>query len=80
MLKSVNGEIRRAGYQILGTRDVPYVYENCGPTAQKAMPGFVQVLIKRPADVQAGRPFEDALYHLRRTLEKDLLGRRICHR
>ncbi|MEK1336495.1 glutamate synthase large subunit [Limosilactobacillus fermentum] len=70
MLKSVNGEIRRAGYQILGTRDVPYVYENCGPTAQKAMPGFVQVLIKRPADVQAGRPFEDALYYLRRTLEK----------
>ncbi|WP_057743287.1 glutamate synthase large subunit [Liquorilactobacillus capillatus] len=70
MLMAVTGEISQYGFHVIGTRDVPYVYENCGPTAQKAMPGFVQVLVEKPADVNSGRAFEDALYHLRRHLEK----------
>ncbi|KRM89336.1 glutamate synthase large subunit [Liquorilactobacillus vini] len=70
MLQSVTDEIRQAGFGVLAVRDVPYVYESCGPTAQKAMPGFAQVIIKKPVDVLAGRKFEDALYLLRRHLEK----------
>ena len=70
MLGSVTAEITASGFKVLATRNVPYIYENCGPTAQKAMPGFEQVIIQRPADTEAGRPFEDRLYHLRRHLEK----------
>ena len=70
MLSSLNDEISRYGFPVIGSRNVPYVYESCGPTAQKAMPGFVQVIVGKPADIEAGRPFEDALYYLRRHLEK----------
>lgn len=59
MLGSVTAEITASGFKVLATRNVPYIYENCGPTAQKAMPGFEQVIIQRPADTEAGRPFED---------------------
>ncbi|QEA53056.1 glutamate synthase large subunit [Loigolactobacillus coryniformis] len=69
-LTAVTAEIGHAGFAVLGTRAVPYVYENCGPTAQRVMPGFAQVLVARPHDIPAGRPFEDALYQLRRRLEK----------
>ncbi|MCP0886480.1 glutamate synthase large subunit [Ligilactobacillus sp. WILCCON 0076] len=90
MLRSVTDEINRHGYNIIATRDVPYVYENCGPTAQKAMPGFVQVILNKPADIKKGRLFEDALYDLRRKLEKtfsanefaivSLSSRTICYK
>lgn len=70
MLQSVTAEITGAGFRVLAVRDVPYVYESCGPTAQRVMPGFAQVIIRKPADVAAGRPFEDLLYQLRRHLEK----------
>lgn len=70
MLRAVTDQIDAAGFPVLWTRFVPFVYENCGPAAQKAMPGFAQVIIQRPADVTAGRDFEDRLYALRRKLEK----------
>jgi glutamate synthase (NADPH/NADH) large chain len=70
MLQSVTDEISQAGFNVLAVRNVPYVYESCGPTAQKAMPGFAQVIIKKPSDTPAGRKFEDELYLLRRHLEK----------
>ncbi len=70
MLQSVTDEITATGFRILAVRDVPYVYESCGPTAQKAMPGFAQVIMRKPAEVAAGRDFEDELYRLRRHLEK----------
>lgn len=69
MLQSVAADISSAGLHVLAIRDVPYVYESCGPTAQQAMPGFAQVIIRKPDDVAAGRPFEDLLYQLRRRLE-----------
>lgn len=64
-------EIEAAGYQVLWQRDVPFQYENCGPGAQKVMPSFVQLFIKRPLDVSSDRDFEDRLYRLRRKLEKN---------
>lgn len=70
LLDALTQDIQQAGFNVLATRDVPYIYENCGPTAQKMMPGFAQVILQRPNDVSAGRPFEDALYHLRRHLER----------
>lgn len=69
MLSAITAEIDRAGFPVLWTRLVPFVYENCGPAAQKSMPGFVQIIIQRPADISAGRAFEDQLYALRRQLE-----------
>lgn len=63
-------EIEAAGYLVLWQRDVPFQYENCGPGAQKVMPSFVQLFIKRPLEVQTDRDFEDRLYRLRRKLEK----------
>lgn len=63
-------EIEVAGYLVLWQRDVPFQYENCGPGAQKVMPSFVQLFIKRPLEVQTDRDFEDRLYRLRRKLEK----------
>lgn len=63
-------EIEAAGYLVLWQRDVPFQYENCGPGAQKVMPSFVQLFIKRPLEVQTDRDFEDRLYRLRRKLER----------
>ncbi|KRL04135.1 glutamate synthase large subunit [Liquorilactobacillus oeni] len=70
MLHSVMDEITETGFRVLAVRDVPYVYESCGPTAQKAMPGFAQVIIRKPVGISVGRAFEDELYRLRRHLEK----------
>lgn len=70
VLNSVVEQINNAGFPVLWTRFVPFVYESCGPAAQKSMPGFVQVIVKRPVDFTPGRQFEDQLYHLRRQLEK----------
>lgn len=70
MLQAVVDQIDDAGFPILWTRNVPFIYENCGPAAQQAMPGFVQIVVQRPADTKAGREFEDHLYALRRQLEK----------
>ncbi|MBF5066900.1 hypothetical protein G6O45_27195, partial [Salmonella enterica subsp. enterica serovar Istanbul] len=65
MLQAVVDQIDDAGFPILWTRNVPFIYENCGPAAQQAMPGFVQIVVQRPADTKAGREFEDHLYALR---------------
>ncbi|KRM36625.1 glutamate synthase large subunit [Agrilactobacillus composti DSM 18527 = JCM 14202] len=70
VLRSVTEEIQNAGIDVLGSRDVPFIYEACGPTAQKIMPGFVQVFLAKPGDIELGRNFEDVLYKLRRHLEK----------
>lgn len=35
MLSSIEDEVSDAGFRVIGARDVPYVYESCGPTAQK---------------------------------------------
>lgn len=70
LLKAIKRDIQQAGYNVLWTRDVPFVFENCGPGAQKVMPSFVQIFIEKPVDVASGRGFEDQLYRLRRKLEK----------
>lgn len=70
LLEEIQTEIRNAGYRILWTRDVPFAFENCGPGAQKVMPGFAQIFIEKPVDVACGRAFEDRLFRLRRRLEK----------
>lgn len=73
MLSSIEDEVLNAGFHVIGARNVPYIYESCGPTAQKTMPGFVQVIIGKPSDIEAGREYEDTLYRLRRHLEKTFL-------
>lgn len=70
VIKALIEEIQNEGLTILGQRDVPFIYEVCGPTAQKIMPGFVQIFIDKPGDIATGRPFEDVLFKLRRHLEK----------
>ncbi|MBV7389830.1 glutamate synthase large subunit [Enterococcus sp. ALS3] len=70
LLQALVKDIQEAGYPVIWQRDVPFQYENCGPGAQKVMPSFVEVFIKRPLDVPAGRIFEDKLYTIRRQLEK----------
>lgn len=70
MLKAVTERIEAAGFTVLFCRSVPFVYESCGPAAQKSMPGFVQVVLQRSVDMQSGQDFEDRLYELRRSLEK----------
>ncbi|MGF0112786.1 glutamate synthase large subunit [Streptococcus sp. SGI.013] len=62
----------QAGYSLLFKRDVPFRYEHCGPTAQAIMPSFVQFVIGKPEHIEGGRPFEDALFALRRQLEKTI--------
>lgn len=63
-------DISHNGFQVLWQRDVPYAFYNCGPGAQKSMPSFVQIFIKKPQDITETRAFEDRLYQLRRVLEK----------
>lgn len=70
MLKAVTHKMEEAGFTVLWTRSVPFVYESCGPAAQKSMPGFAQVVLKRTFEVKPGQDFEDRLYVLRRQLEK----------
>ncbi|PAK59901.1 glutamate synthase large subunit [Lentilactobacillus kefiri] len=70
MLAAVTDRMKDAGFPVLWTRSVPFVYESCGPAAQQSMPGFAQVIIKRSVDIKPGQDFEDRLYKLRRQLEK----------
>ncbi|WP_416246507.1 glutamate synthase large subunit [Enterococcus malodoratus] len=70
LLQALVKEIEAAGYLVSWQRDVPFQYENCGPGAQKVMPSFVQLFVKRPLEVQTDRDFEDRMYRLRRKLEK----------
>lgn len=71
LLTAIQKEIQMAGYTLLWQRAVPFAFDNCGPTAQRVMPSFCQLFIEKPSSVQAGRPFEDVLYQLRRRLEKN---------
>ncbi|MHA8138007.1 glutamate synthase large subunit [Lactobacillaceae bacterium Scapto_B20] len=71
MLTEVINRFENAGFPVLWTRNVPFIYDNCGPTARSSMPGFVQVILQRPIDINAGRDFEDRLYQLRRDMEKN---------
>ncbi len=70
MLDEITQETQRQGYRVLWTREVPFAFENCGPTAQKVMPSFCQIFIEKPMDVTVGREFEDQLFRLRRQVEK----------
>jgi glutamate synthase (NADPH/NADH) large chain len=63
-------DIENLGYNILWVRDVPIHFENCGPSAQKVMPDFLQLFIEKPMEVSSNREFEDRLYRVRRRLEK----------
>ena len=63
-------EIKRLGFHVLLSRDVPFNYDNCGPAAQEIMPSFVQLFIEKPTETNSGRAFEDSLFRLRRKLEK----------
>lgn len=70
VIQALKDEITTEGLTVLGTRAVPFIYEACGPTAQKVMPGFVQFFVAKPGDINQGRQFEDVLFKLRRHLEK----------
>ncbi|EOH87817.1 glutamate synthase large subunit [Enterococcus pallens] len=70
LMQAIINDIETAGYPVIWHRDVPFQFENCGPGAQRVMPSFVQLFVKKPMDVKAGRMFEDHLYRLRRKLEK----------
>lgn len=74
MLQAVEEESENFGSHVLWQRDVPFVFENCGPGAQKAMPNFCQLFLKRPDDIDRGRPYEDYLFRLRRKLEKTFVS------
>ncbi|GCF93955.1 glutamate synthase [Enterococcus florum] len=74
LLQAITKDIEIAGYPVIWHRDVPFQFENCGPGAQRVMPSFVQLFIKRPMDVTKGRVFEDHLFRLRRKLEKTYRG------
>ena len=77
MLKSITNEIKNRGLKVLGKREVPFVYQACGPTARKSMPGFIQIFIEKPLEFQKGREFEDLLFRLRRHLEKTYSSKRL---
>ncbi len=72
--KAVTAEVENHGFRVLAWRAVPYLYEACGPTAQRVMPSFMQLIVERPDAVAAGRPFEDALFKLRRQLEGQFMA------
>lgn len=55
MLAAVTDRMKDAGFPVLWTRSVPFVYESCGPAAQQSMPGFAQVIIKRSVDIKPGQ-------------------------
>lgn len=67
---SLISEIKRLGFHVLLSRDVPFNYDNCGPAAQEIMPSFVQLFIEKPTETNSERAFEDSLFRLRRKLEK----------
>lgn len=67
---SLISEIKRLGFHVLLSRDVPFNYDNCGPAAQEIMPSFVQLFIEKPTETNSGCAFEDSLFRLRRKLEK----------
>ncbi|MCB5953124.1 glutamate synthase large subunit [Enterococcus sp. BWT-B8] len=71
LLHSVVTEVKNAGYRVIWEREVPFSFEYCGPGAQKVMPGFVQLFVEKPVDVESGREFEDQLFQLRRKIEKN---------
>ncbi|WP_297075913.1 glutamate synthase large subunit [uncultured Enterococcus sp.] len=71
MQQAIIQEITEEGFSVRWQRDVPYAFSNCGPGAQQVMPSFVQIFIEKPLDTPIGRAFEDQLFYLRRTLEKN---------
>ncbi|MDR0614599.1 MAG: glutamate synthase large subunit, partial [Lactobacillales bacterium] len=63
-------DIENLGYNVLWVRDVPIHFENCGPSAQKVMPNFLQLFIEKSIEINSNREFEDRLYRVRRRLEQ----------
>lgn len=70
LLKEIDEVFKEENIEVIFTREVPFIFGNCGPTSQKIMPSFLQYIIKRPTNIEAGRSFEDKLYIVRRILEK----------
>lgn len=68
--QAIEKTVQMADQEILFFRETPTVFEACGASAQRIMPSFLQVFVKKSAKVQAGRAFEDILYNIRRTLER----------
>ncbi|MCA9857169.1 MAG: glutamate synthase subunit alpha, partial [Dehalococcoidia bacterium] len=64
-------ECRRAGVEVIGWRVVPTDASVLGPQALESLPGFEQLLLRRPAD-QQGPQFDRSLYLARRRAEHRL--------
>ncbi|MGE3960651.1 MAG: glutamate synthase large subunit [Dehalococcoidia bacterium] len=64
-------ECRRAGVEVIGWRVVPTDNSVLGPQALESLPGFEQLLLRRPAD-QQGPQFDRSLYLARRRAEHRL--------
>ena len=57
------------GQRVIGWRQVPVQFENCGRTARDAVPEIRQVLIERGPDVADVDDFERRLFVIRRLVE-----------
>ncbi|URZ87780.1 glutamate synthase large subunit [Floricoccus penangensis] len=75
LLKEIDEVFKEENIEIIFTREVPFIFGNCGPTSQKIMPSFLQYILKRPTNIEAGRSFEDKLFIVRRILEKTFENR-----
>ncbi|MCK9495145.1 MAG: glutamate synthase large subunit [Dehalococcoidia bacterium] len=64
-------ECRRAGVEVLGWRVVPTDDSVLGPQALDTLPGFEQLLLRRP-EAQQGPQFDRSLYLARRRAEHRL--------
>ncbi|MFW6273567.1 MAG: glutamate synthase large subunit [Halanaerobium sp.] len=72
-LQAVIEEITEsAGQELLGWREVPYNNEEIGQTAAETMPYFMQLFIKKSAEIDSGIDFERKLYLIRKKVEKKI--------
>ncbi len=65
----LEAECRRVGIEVIGWRVVPTDLSQLGPQALESVPGFEQLLLRRPTD-QQGPHFDRSLYLARRRAER----------
>ncbi|HAJ57236.1 MAG TPA: glutamate synthase large subunit [Candidatus Omnitrophica bacterium] len=63
---------QKAGFKVLGWRDVPTDSEKIGRTAREVEPAIRQVFLSRPEGIKNSSLFEAGLYILRRSIEKEI--------
>lgn len=70
--KEVEKAAKECGQEVLGWRSVPVNEAILGPTAKASRPDFVQVFIKRSADINNSEDFERKLFLIRKKAENSV--------